>query len=300
MALKSYQIFSSVYDVFERNPNIWKESKSDGDAARKLILKMANTLTSKIELGGPMAAMYLLGQPDHYTSHDFVPLYWRQYMLAVVRAWDSMADVYEDADPGPIRTQSSFNAPPAEPERQHQGVENGVRGDDEDPTNSDRVVLTRTAGKFVSRSHVDDYKLRPSELDDVCMYEWVQCAVRKPMKEFKGNSVSNHYLYSEGHPLRDSHFVLFASDRVHTVVPNFLGGYLPRKDSEDRDSYCCAMMSLFSPWHTGLELRSSDTPWADVFDGHTFSPVHHKIIDNLNIRYKCYDARDNYHAQMRN
>jgi hypothetical protein len=212
MALRSYQIFLSVFDVFERNPNIWKVSRSEGDAARKLILKMANTLTSKIELGGPMAAMYLLGQPDHYTSHEFVPLYWRQYMLAVVRAWDSAVAAHEDVNSGPVCTQSSFRAPPPPPESQQQDFTEDADADGEGSVETDKVVVTRTAGKFISCSHVDDYKLRPVELEDICVYEWVQCAVRKPMKEFRCDSGTNHYLYSEGHPLRDTHFVFFEAD----------------------------------------------------------------------------------------
>jgi hypothetical protein len=28
--------------------------------------------------------------------------------------------------------------------------------------------------------------------------------------------------------------------------------------------------------------------------------VYKRIIDNLNIRYECYNARDDYHAQLRN
>ncbi|KAF6763375.1 hypothetical protein DFP72DRAFT_801048 [Ephemerocybe angulata] len=77
MGVKTHQIFSSVYDVFERNPDVWTESKSRSDAARRLILKMANSLTSKMEIGGPMAAMYLIGNPDHYSSHSFVSFYWK-------------------------------------------------------------------------------------------------------------------------------------------------------------------------------------------------------------------------------
>jgi hypothetical protein len=43
------------------------------DKARRLITQITNTLTAKLEIGGPMAALYLLGNPDHYTSHKFIP-----------------------------------------------------------------------------------------------------------------------------------------------------------------------------------------------------------------------------------
>lgn len=39
------------------------------EKARALMTKIVNPLTASSEMGGPMAAMYLLGHPDHYTSH---------------------------------------------------------------------------------------------------------------------------------------------------------------------------------------------------------------------------------------
>ncbi|KAJ3880366.1 hypothetical protein F5051DRAFT_307236, partial [Lentinula edodes] len=33
-----------------------------------------------LELGSPMISLYLLNNPDHYTSHYFIPFYWRTYV----------------------------------------------------------------------------------------------------------------------------------------------------------------------------------------------------------------------------
>ncbi|KIL57981.1 hypothetical protein M378DRAFT_15852 [Amanita muscaria Koide BX008] len=33
---------------------------------------MINALTAKMEMGSPMASLYWLGNPDHYTGHQFV------------------------------------------------------------------------------------------------------------------------------------------------------------------------------------------------------------------------------------
>ena len=71
-ALKTYQIFSSMYDVFE---NTNKEINVKGDNTQRLLLKIVNSLSSKMEIGSPMASMYLLGNPDHYTSNTFVPFW---------------------------------------------------------------------------------------------------------------------------------------------------------------------------------------------------------------------------------
>ncbi|RXW15199.1 hypothetical protein EST38_g10656 [Candolleomyces aberdarensis] len=82
MGVKSHQIFSSVYDVFEKNADVRSESKSESDAA---------------QIGGPMAAMYLLGNPDHYTSHYFVPFYWKPYVTDVLQAWEVVMTQYKES-----------------------------------------------------------------------------------------------------------------------------------------------------------------------------------------------------------
>ncbi|KAF8811675.1 hypothetical protein BYT27DRAFT_7064442, partial [Phlegmacium glaucopus] len=33
-----------------------------------------------MEIGSPMAAMYLLQNPDHYTSHKFIPFWWKSFV----------------------------------------------------------------------------------------------------------------------------------------------------------------------------------------------------------------------------
>ena len=42
------------------------------DNARSLLTKIVNAFTAKLEIGGPMASLYLLGNPDHYTNQKFV------------------------------------------------------------------------------------------------------------------------------------------------------------------------------------------------------------------------------------
>ena len=53
---------------------------------------MVNTMSAKLELGSPMICLYLLGNPDHYTSHMFVPFYWVSFVQEVRKAWDDSKD----------------------------------------------------------------------------------------------------------------------------------------------------------------------------------------------------------------
>ncbi|KAF5331977.1 hypothetical protein D9611_009023 [Ephemerocybe angulata] len=166
MGLKTYQIFSSIYDVFERNPDVWVESKSENDAARQLIMKMANSLTSKIEIGGPMAAMYLLGHPDHYSSHSFEKLYWRTYVVYVQNEWAAAEEASRAENPrsNDGAVDNSFPVPVGDDiDHEMEDVEPCFDdGGDEDE--EDSVAIKRTYGRILSRSSVDDYMMRPEEL----------------------------------------------------------------------------------------------------------------------------------------
>ena len=115
-----------------------------GNAARKekarvLITQIVNSLTAKMEIGGPMASLYLLGNPDHYTDHDFVVFYWKSYVTEVLRAWK----------------------------------------EEKDQDHTEKIMLNRNAdGEYVGVSAVDDYKHRPYQLKDKSLYEWIQGANR--------------------------------------------------------------------------------------------------------------------------
>jgi len=82
-------------------------------------------------------------------------------------------------------------------------------------------------------------------------------------------------------------------------VPNFTGATLPRRDKGDREYYCCAMLTLFKPWRTGSDLKSTTASWDEQFLAHQFSNDEVNYMNNFNIRYECMDARDDYCAQMK-
>jgi hypothetical protein len=49
-----------------------------------------------MEIGGPMACMYLLGNPDHYTNAQFKPFYWRSFVREVRQSWNIDTDESPD------------------------------------------------------------------------------------------------------------------------------------------------------------------------------------------------------------
>ena len=66
--------------MFQRNGEMIGGSLPTKEKAWRFMTKVANLLSAKAKMGSPMIAMYLLGNPDHYTSHTFVLFYWHLYV----------------------------------------------------------------------------------------------------------------------------------------------------------------------------------------------------------------------------
>ncbi|KAF8219606.1 hypothetical protein L208DRAFT_1338972 [Tricholoma matsutake] len=75
--LKTHVIFESVKSMFQKNTEMLAGLESHQQKAQKLITKIVNSLTAKLEMGTPMICMYLL---DHYTSHMLTPFYWQSFV----------------------------------------------------------------------------------------------------------------------------------------------------------------------------------------------------------------------------
>ena len=96
-----------------------------------------------------MICMYLLGNPDHYTSHIFAPFYWQSFVTEVKQDFD-------------------IN-------------KNEIK----------KVALNKRKRKIVGLSPVHDCIYRSSELEDICLYDWIQCYHHKKIKKTKSENCSN-------------------------------------------------------------------------------------------------------------
>ncbi|KAF8230016.1 hypothetical protein L208DRAFT_1210725, partial [Tricholoma matsutake] len=95
---------------------------------------VVNLLSAKTEMGAIMISMYLLGNPDHYTSHKFVPFYWQTYVSEAQKFWHP-----EEA--------TSFSI---------------------------KVALVKLKGKIIGLSPVFDYIYRAPELENMSLYDWIR------------------------------------------------------------------------------------------------------------------------------
>ena len=349
-SLKTYCIFDVIRSIFDKNSEMIGGDLNRKETVRKIFTQVVNSLTAKMEIGGPMASLYILGNPDHYTDHQFVPFYWRSYVKDV---WTTWSDEH-----GP-----EYNA-------EIQGV-------------SDKVVINKSRGEFIGLSKVNDYKYRPEMYSDVTLYDWIRLSTKKPKRRTKikkiGDTIDDPDFYESDDELNitsaakeqdplDLDFIPgphhyddridselldddlvnidlngFNEDAIHdkeeeeldeldvinepvddkpkkdhsfqqihpqhhthqahlqkdnpAIVPSFIPNSLPRSDRGDREYYCCTMMTLFKPWHSGKDLTSELQSWDDSFMTYEFSKRQLEIMKYFNVRYECLDARDDYSSK---
>ncbi|KAF8416921.1 hypothetical protein L210DRAFT_812147, partial [Boletus edulis BED1] len=266
--LKTYVVFDTIQSIFKRNSVLLGGTVERHENTRKIMTQIVNALTSKLEVGAPMASLYLLQHPDHYTSHRFVSFYWTSYINEVKKAWNN---------------------------------------DDMMESNEDSLILSRMKNKIVGVSVVFDYTFRPHEHDHICLYDWIRQFECVSMSKKTRNTLSKDKLpkrnksllmFLEDHPKFLTHGV-HQLPLTYTYIPNFIGPPLPRADKGDHEFYCMTMLTLFKPWRSGYDLKDLEQSWYDAFNIFSFSSCHLAIIDNMRVKYECLDARDDFSIQRR-
>jgi hypothetical protein len=109
---------------------------------------------------------------------------------------------------------------------------------------------------------------------------------------------SHLYSFLKDHPLYKTHQIQF-DKRKTNIVPNFVGGSLPRCDQGDREYYCATMLTLFKPWRSGKFLKQEDQSFDDSFNLFKFTDQQTQFMKYFNLRYECNDARDDFCAQLK-
>ncbi|KIM46621.1 hypothetical protein M413DRAFT_49950, partial [Hebeloma cylindrosporum] len=190
---------------------------------------------------------------------------------------------------------------------------------------SEKVVLLRQQDNYIAQSNVDDYVHRPSCYNVVNLYQWIQTSNKRRISRKNKNkkdvssdseeysdeeadndwedvdlaNIKKYQQFMPGHPSHETHEVICNMDKLDNVVPNILGGPMPRSDSGDREFYCMTMLTLFKPWRTGKTLKEEGQTWDQAFLAYRFDERDKKIMNNFNLRYECLDARDDFHSVLK-
>jgi hypothetical protein len=164
-SLKIYHMFDSVNSVLKRQTVELGGAPNHKNNYRKMLMQMVNSLTSKLQIGSPMASLYLLKNPDHYTNYKFKPFWWKSYVGAVRNGWD--------ADERPVYPDQALSG----------------EGDVDAETELDQMVLMKAKDGFVGTTNVDDYVWRPAAFENTSLYEYIQMTTRvkrtpKQLSEF--------------------------------------------------------------------------------------------------------------------
>jgi len=259
------------------------------EKARMVMTKIVNMISAKMEMGAPMISMYLLGNPDHYTDHKFVPFYWQSFVTEAERAFRDDLEPMKVAmikHKGRIVGVSPvFDYIFRPPELDNMSLYEWVH-------RCSRVKLPKI--KNTKYTKTEEINLETSFVSaDVSFGSVLSDGPASATKNSK-----NICRFSTDHPLYETHGLhLHKADP--NKIPNFIGATLPRKDQGDRNYYCLTMLALFKPWRMGSDLKSDVTmSWHDAFERHSFSKEHITLIQNFHIKYECLDARDDYRARL--
>ncbi|KAI0709817.1 hypothetical protein C8Q76DRAFT_625473 [Earliella scabrosa] len=268
--------------------------------------KMVNALTAASEIGGPMAAMYLLKHPDHYTNHSFRTFFWKGF-------------VYEEADKGrsrivPISPVLDYMHRP--PELEHICVYDWIRLYHKRPIPKHKKKFARPqlrtqdkeeesdedTGHSCSKSNGALNREEEEESEDELLLTSqsnAKLAKETPVMQSNKPKLPSYYMFHASHPQAKTHEVCL-EDESYSYVPNFVGGPLPRKDQGSREEYCMTMLTLFKPWRSGADLRPDENvSWDESFRSHVFTKRQEDIMKFFHIRYECNDARDDFSAQRK-
>jgi hypothetical protein len=176
-ALKTHVIFETVHSMFQRHSEIICGSDHQKDKARKLMTKIVNSLSAKLEMGSPMACMYLLGNPDHYTNFDFVPVYWQSFVREVRKPWEQTLPqvVHENA----IACEGSCVTLNATDSKSH--ISDATALEQEIEEHPEKLTIFKCNSRIVGFSPVHDYIYRPTQFHSMCLYDWISMCKRKKL-----------------------------------------------------------------------------------------------------------------------
>jgi hypothetical protein len=71
----TFSLVLKAFQCFEKQKSHINVTMNAEEKSRRLVLRCYNTLASQQELSGVQVASYLMGWPDHYTTHEFVNLF---------------------------------------------------------------------------------------------------------------------------------------------------------------------------------------------------------------------------------
>lgn len=162
-----------------------------------------------------------------------------------------------------------------------------------------------------------DYECRHSDLNDVCLYDFVRKYRKKNRKQSDETYIENkltepnnkekkrrgkaqpRYEFLEQHSQSESHILI---ERETYVIPVLIGPQIPRRGREvTQQRYCRSILTLFKPWRKFSDLCHIGESWIDAFNRHeTYLKGNdcNEIIENIELLHECKEQRDDHITQV--
>ena len=318
--LSFHDTFSLVLKAvksMEKSPLGSVDSMSAEEKSRRLVLRCYNTLASQQELSGMQVASYLMGWPDHYTTHEFANIHLisvEHYLQATLLTERSKGQ----QQPTGNTIHSFYYA-----EIKRHFLESSAASDDEDGIRIDTeeqflVQPSESATKYVLVNSRIDYQYRSSALESMSLYDYARYYRKKPItandrKQLQAQTTANRNekeqpnrgrppvdreCFQTGHPQASSHMNM---KRTSPVVPVLIGPPIPRQDREEtQERYCRAILTLFVPWRSVADLCDLDQTWKQAFESRqgNIMPDSRKFMENIQLLHDCKKDRDEHLQQV--
>ena len=242
-SLKTHTIFESIRSVFHKNTEMIGGSLPMKEKARRIMTKVVNLLSAKMEMGAPMICMYLLGNPDHYIDHSFIPFYWQSFVSEARHSFDT-----ENIEPPHkvalipkkgriVGISPVFDYIYRPSELNHLSLYDWI-------TCCKRVKISTkkktkkdqqkedidTSFETQNESFQSPNTSLESQTTDIS--EILADLDSPEDKKASKKLGKNIYLFLKDHPLYDSHALKIIPEN-DKIIPNFIGATLPRHDQGD-------------------------------------------------------------------
>ena len=318
--LSFHDTFSLVLKAvksMEKSPLGGADSMSAEEKSRRLVLRCYNTLASQQELSGMQVASYLMGWPDHYTTHEFANI----HLISVEHYLQAaLLDERSKQQQQPI---GNVNYSLHYAEMTLHFVEPPAASDDADEIRIDAeeqflLQPSESATKYVFVNSRIDYQYRSSALESISLYDYARFYRKKQInandrKQFQAQTAANRNeqeypnrgrppvereCFQTGHPQASSHMNM---KRTSPVVPVLLGPPIPRQDREEtQERFCRSILTLFVPWRSVFDICDLNQTWKQAFESRqaNIMPESRKFIENIQLLHECKKDRDEHLQQV--
>ncbi len=250
--LSAYTAFDIIKQVLSKNSELIGGSNDHKTTACTLMIKMINALTAKMEMGSPMAAMWLSRKSKRTSEQQ------KQFNKYQERL-NKNKQFTMDVDTSDIESYISNTMVNSIDELDMFQFSS----DDEDQTQPPNVIKNTQCIEDDLSS--DEILLRVDTYNECLTYD-----------------SHTDVPYIDHHPQYQTHHVRCIKD-TDRIIPNFMNGSLPRRDHGDQEYYCLTMLVLFKPWRSGKDLKKVNQSWHESFNEYNFSDRQKQLMDNFNI-----------------